>query len=178
MRQKLFTLGKQLGWQGVTGGVLLVLAWIFLMTVLTPLEQKTKSMQNQLSMAMKPSMTSDTGFRQHELGLFIDSLPAEPDVTDILASIESIAEESGLELQQVEYKLNDKDGSVLEYQMYFPIQGEYGAIYHFISSVLMKNRAISLDQIKFEREKISDTKLKAEIRLSLFLTAGKKNKSS
>ncbi|MFY9259098.1 MAG: type 4a pilus biogenesis protein PilO [Gallionella sp.] len=173
MKQKLHLLGEQLGWQGIMGIALLILAWMFLMMVLMPLEQKTKSMQSQLdkarSIATKRNVSSDLSEHQYELNLFFESLPVERDVTDILASIDSIAEESGLELKQVEYKLNDKDSPILEYGMVFSIQGEYGKIRYFVSHVLAKNPAISLDQINFQRDKISDLILTAEIRLTLFL---------
>lgn len=164
---------EQLGWQGVSGIVLLALAGTFLILTLQPLEDETAFMQNHLdaarSKAAMQNRTSSIGDRQEELGLFFDSLPVEQDVTDVLASIYAIAEESGIELKQAEYHLNDKDWPRLEYGMNFPVRGEYGQLRSFVSRVLAENPAVSLDQINFQRDKINTPMLKAEIRLTLFL---------
>lgn len=173
MRQLFNQLRGQLGWQGMSGIVLLALAGAFLMLVLKPLEQETVFMHNHLNVTRsKASMQARTfslDDREKELGAFLDSLPAEQDVTDILASIYSIAEASGVEYKQAEYHLNDKDKPRLEYGIVFPVQGEYSKIRLFVARVLADHPVIALDQINFQRDKINNPMLKAEIRLTLFL---------
>lgn len=164
---------EQLGWQGVSGIVLLVLAGMFFVLVLDPLEQETGFMHNRLegarSKAAMQTRIFSLGDQQKELGLFFDSLPAEEDVTDILAKVYAIAEASGLGFKQAEYHLEDKDSPRMEYRITFPVQGDYGRVRYFVSRVLAEYPAVSLDQINFQRGKINDPALKAEIRLTLFL---------
>jgi Tfp pilus assembly protein PilO len=168
---------EQLGWQGISGIVLLALAGVFQMLALKPLEQEVTFMRSHLDTSRtKTSMQSRTfslGDRQKELGMFFDSLPSEEDVTDILASIYSVAEASGVGLKQAEYH-PDSDGKTrVQYGMVFPVQGEYAKIRYFVARVLADNPAIAMDQINFQRDKISDPILKAEIRFTLFLRQAK-----
>lgn len=115
------------------------------------------------------AQTYNLGDRQKELGVFLDSLPDERDVTDILASIAVVAEASGVELKQAEYHLDNKNKPRVEYGLFFPVQGGYANIRHFVSRMLADHPAIALDQINFQRDRINDSILKAEIRLTLFL---------
>jgi hypothetical protein len=52
--------------------------------------------------------------------------------------------------------------------MVFPVQGEYANIRFFVFRVLSDHPAIALDQMNFKRDKVNDSMLKAEIKLTLF----------
>lgn len=173
MRYFIKKFSDPLGWQGVFGLALLILAGIFYTLALEPLDQETSFMRNRLkaahSKAAMHARTFSLDDRQKELGFFFESLPVEADVTDVLASIYSLAEASGVAFNQAEYHLDDKDRPRLEYGIAFPVQSEYGKVRYFVSRVLAEHQAISLDQINFQRDKINDPILKTEIRFTLFL---------
>lgn len=173
MKQIFRQFREQLGWQGISGIVLLALVGAFQMLVLRPLEQEVIFMRSHLDKThLKSSMQSRTyslGNRQKELDVFFDSLPAEQDVTDVLGAIYSVAEASGVVLKQAEYRPESNNKSRVEYGMVFPVQGEYAKIRYFVARVLADHPAIALDQINFQRDKISDPVLKAEIRMTMFL---------
>ncbi len=173
MKKELAQLKEQLGWQGMSGLVLLGLTGALHVLALQPLEQETAVMHSRLDVARSKSEvqggTINSGDRQKELGMFFDSLPDEQDVTDILASISEVAEASRVELLHAEYRLDEKKKPRLEYGMLFPVQGGYANIRHFVFRVLADHPAIALDQINFQRDKINDSILKAEVRFTLFL---------
>lgn len=173
MKQQIKQVREQLGWQGISGIVMLVIAGAFQVLALQPLEQETMFMHSRLDVTRAKAnagvRTFNLGDRQQELRAFLDSLPTERDVTDILASISVIAEASGVELKQAEYRLDNKNKPRIEYGLFFPVQGGYANIRHFVSRVLADHPAISLDQINFQRDRINDSILKAEIRLTIFL---------
>lgn len=173
MRQHLRQLKEQLGWQGMSGIALLVLTGALHVLALQPLEQETAFMHSRLDAAHSKgnaqSRTFDSGDRQKELGMFFDSLPAEQDVTDILASISEVAEASKVELKQAEYRLDEKNKQRLEYGLFFPVQGGYANIRQFVFRVLADHPAMALDQINFQRDKVNDSILRAEVRLTLFM---------
>jgi Tfp pilus assembly protein PilO len=173
VKQQIKQVREQLGWQGMSGIVMLIIAGAFQMLALQPLEQETMFMHSRLDVARDKlnasARTFNLGDRQKELEVFFDSLPDESDVTDILASIAVIAEASGVELKQAEYHLDNKNRPRVEYGLFFPVQGGYANIRHFVSRVLADHPAIALDQINFQRDRINDSILKAEIRLTLFL---------
>ena len=173
MRKQLSQLREQLGWQGMSGLVLLVLTGALHVLALQPLEQETAFMHSRLEAAHAKSnlqgRTFSLGDRQKELGAFFDSLPDEQDVTDILGSISAVAEASKVELKQAEYRLDEKNKPRLEYELLFPVQGGYANIRQFVFRVLADHPAMALDQVNFQRDKINDSVLKAEVRLTLFL---------
>lgn len=173
MRQQLNQLSEQLGWQGMAGLLLLAVAGLFQMLTLKPLEDETAFMHQRVDAARAKTSLQGKTFnspdRQKELAMFFASLPAEEDVTDILASIATVAEASRVELKQAEYHLDEKNKSRIEYAMVFPVQGEYANIRFFVFRVLADHPALALDQINFQRDRINDSLLKAEIRLTLFL---------
>ena len=109
------------------------------------------------------------GSQQQDLAAFFDSLPAEEEITDILASISAIADATGVELKQVDYRLNEQDQPHVEYVMNFPVRGEYVRIRAFLSLVLSKHPALALDHAGFQRDSINDSTLKAMVQLTLFI---------
>lgn len=173
MKQLINQFREQLGWQGMSGIVLLVLAGAFHMLSLKPLEQEVTYMRSQLEAARsKTSMqgrTFNPDNRQKELGMLFDSLPDEQDVTDILASIYSVAEASGVRLLQAKYHLDENSKPQVEYGMDFPVQGAYANIRYFVLRVLADHPSMALDQIRFQRDKIGDPILNAEIHFAIFL---------
>jgi Tfp pilus assembly protein PilO len=177
MSRILKQLKEELGWQGMSGIALLLLAAAFMNFALNPLEQKTALMRSQLEAARansgKVAKAFDTGVHKQDLSAFFDALPEEKDVTDTLASIQNAAGRAGVELKQAEYHLDGKDGPRVEYGMNFPAKGEYPRIRAFLSRVLADNPALALDQVNFQRDKISDTTLNASIRMTLFLKPSK-----
>lgn len=164
---------EELGWQGISGITLLLLAAAFLPLKLNPLEQQTTLMRSQLEAARTKSGNGSQAFgagdRQQELAAFYDSLPEEKDVTDTLAVIHSVAGVTGVELQQAEYHLDNKDPMQLEYGISFPVTGDYPRIRAFLSGMLSNNPALSLDQVTFQRDRVGDATLHATVKMTLFL---------
>lgn len=173
MKQLLSQLRNQLGWQGTAGLALLLLTAAVQVLALKPLEEETSFIHRKVDAARSKTTTQGRNFGsvdlQKELGVFFDSLPNEEDVTDVLATIYAVAEASRVELKQAEYLLDNRNKHRLEYRMVFPVQGEYANIRFFVFRVLSDHPAIALDQINFKRDKVNDSILKAEVKLTLFL---------
>lgn len=179
MKRMFEQLRAQLGWQGMSGIFLFALAGTFSIVALDPLEQEASFMHSRLdgarSKAAMQSRTFSLGDRQQELGRFFDSLPAEEDVTDILAKVYAIAEASGVGFKQAEYHLEEGNNPRLEYKITFPVQGDYARVRNFVAHVLAEHPAISLDHISFQRDKVNDPVLKADILLTVFLRPAQNN---
>lgn len=177
MRKQLSQFKEQLGWQGMSGLVLLALTGALHVLALQPLEREATYLHSRIDAVRAKSnlkgSTFSLGDRQKELGAFFNSLPAEQDVTDILGSIAVVAEASKVELKQAEYRIDEKNKPRLDYGLVYPVQGGYANIRHFVFRVLADHPAIALDQINFQREKVNDSTLKAEVRFTLFLQTNK-----
>ncbi len=173
IKQLLRNAGEQLGWQGMYGIVLLVLASAFHLFALEPLQEQTLFMRSRIDAARSKDAiqgrTPSPIGRQEQLGVFFDSLPDGKDVTDALAAIYSIAEACGLQFKEATYHLEDRDRPRVEYVVNFPVSGEYAKIRLFVFRILATYPAIALDQIDFQRDRVGDTTLKANVRLTMFL---------
>lgn len=173
IKQSIDNIREQLGWQGMAGIALLLLAAMFQNMALDRLERETSYLRNRLEMAhSKAAMQGGdftSGSKQRELGAFFDSLPEENDITDILAKIYSSAERSGVLLKEASYHLDASSNPRVEYSISFPVSGEYSGIRTFVFKVLADHPAIALDQINFQRDRVNDATLKAEIRFTLFI---------
>lgn len=163
----------QLGWQGVAGIALLLVAGVFSQLALNPVEEQTALMRARLEAAhAKPgggAQAFAAGGRQEDLAAFFGSLPEEKDVTDTLAIIYAVADAAGVQLQQAEYHVNTTSQAEIGYEISFPMHGEYPRIRVFLSRVLADNPALALDHISFRRDHISDAALNADVRFTLFL---------
>ena len=168
---------EQLEWQGISGLLLLLVVFLLQTSALKPLEEETAFIHRKVDAARSKSSMQGRNFgsmdRQKELGEFFESLPSEEDVTDVLATIYSVAEASKVGFKQAEYHLDDKNKQRMEYRMVFPVQGEYANIRFFVFRVLSDHPAIALDQMSFKRDKVNDSVLKAEIKFTLFLKPSK-----
>lgn len=173
MKQMLNQFREQLAWQGISGLFLLLVVFLLHASALKPLEEETSFIHRKVDAARSKSSMQGRNYssidRQKELGEFFESLPSEEDVTDILATIYSVAEASKVGFKQAEYHLDDKDKRRREYRIVFPVQGEYANIRFFVFRVLSDHPAIALDQMNFKRDKVNDSMLKAEIKFTLFL---------
>ncbi len=175
--QSLRSAKGELGWQGISGIALLVLAGVFHWLVVAPLEQQTSLMHERIDAARENAaharMRGGKDELPKDLGAFYGSLLEEKDVTDVMGVIYGTAEAYGVKLKEASYHLEEKDRPRIEYVMDLPMNGEYRQIRLFVSHMLAKHPYLALDQIDFRREKISDASLKANVRLTLFLRPSK-----
>lgn len=169
MMRKLWQDAKvQMGWQGMAGVVLLAMAGVLHLLVIAPLESQTGRMQHRMDAAQSASGGQDHG-TQERVGKFYRDMPREKDVTDVMASIYTAADASGVKLMEASFHLENNDGPVIGYVMDFPMTGSYADIRMLVSRVLGNDRYIALDQMDFKRDRISDSTLRTNVRFTLFL---------
>lgn len=169
MMRKLWRDGMaQMGWQGVSGIVLLGVVGALHLLVITPLEGQTARMQARMDAEQSGNGGQWSGAR-NELGKFYQDMPGEKDVTDVMASIYAAADASEVQLEDASFHLENGEGPVIGYVMDFPMAGRYAGIRMLVSRVLTRNPYMALDQIDFRRDQISDADLRADVRFTLFL---------
>ena len=167
---------SKLGWQGMLGIALMVVAYAFYNAALEPAEQRAVRAREKAGI-LNQSMKLNARMQEAELkspSVMLERFYAffanGPAVTDNLAKIYSLAEANGLELRQGEYKLkSEKNARLAQYQIAFPVRGGYLQIRAFAAQVLGKIPTASLDQIRFERKRVGDPNLEAEIKLTLYM---------
>jgi hypothetical protein len=76
-------------------------------------------------------------------------------------------------LEQGDYRLASAKGDKLErYQITLPVKGSYPQIRKFIGRLLADLPAASLDGVSFLRQKIGDTQVESQLKLTLYLGDG------
>ena len=175
MKAQWLQLRQKLGWQGMTGVVLLLVAYAFYIAVLEPMELRAGQAREQagtpgqraaLNAQMREAtLKSPAAMLEKFYAFFADS----QGVSGKLAKIHSLAQAGGLELKQGEYKLQrDKDARIVQYMITLPVSGGYTQIRTFTARVLSDIPTAALDQIRFERKLAGDPNVEAEIKFTLY----------
>jgi len=158
------------------GGVLLcvgaaaALAW--LMPARELLAEQRVLARAAASLPAAPVRQAAPATDEYHLTLFYGTLGERRHVDAQVKALFALAAKSGLVLRQGEYKSAfERNARVHTYQMTFPVQGSYGAIWQFALGALRAIPFAALDEISFKRDAIGDAQVEARLRLTLYLTA-------
>lgn len=91
----------------------------------------------------------------------------EERTTDWLAKLYGVATASGVTLRTAEYRVMDGAARLERYQISLPASGGYTQIQAFLEAALAEIPVLSLDQVKFHRQRASDARIEAELVFSL-----------
>ena len=161
-----------LGAAGVLGlGVLLFCA-AFHLTAVAPAERELDAQRTAVERFKSRSpyqKVSASNGASSELSRFYGLFPPVEGLTAELEKLYSLARGASLELQQGEYRLENRSDGLAAYRVTLPIRGGYPQIREFMGLVLKEMPIASVDALRFERKKVGDTQLDAQVRLTLHL---------
>ena len=105
-----------------------------------------------------------------QLEAFYQFFPPERSIPDWIEKISNATAKNRLYLRQGEYQVvRDKSSKLLLYQVMLPVKGTYPNLRAFIDEVLTEVPIASLDNVKFERQRIGDDALVSTVMLTLHL---------
>jgi hypothetical protein len=105
-----------------------------------------------------------------QLRAFYAIFPLQADAPASLSRVYAAAAEKNLQLLRGEYALSvDRQTGLVLYRMTLPVRGGYPQIREFVAAALKAVPTLALDELSFERPKISDTQVQTRIRLTLYL---------
>lgn len=111
--------------------------------------------------------------RADELRRFYGLLPPVERLNEELERVYALARAVNLELAQGEYRLEKRSAGPIAYRITLPVRGGYTQLRAFVDAVLRDVPIASVDGLRFERKKIGDSQLDAQLRLTLhFRPAG------
>jgi len=174
---------RQLGWPGVAGIGMLLFSASFYLSSSLPAKEEAALMRDSIASEMKNRSAAADQARSNSPGAqlksFYDYFPPARQLPDQLARIYGFADKQGLQLQQGEYRLVQETNAKLErYQVTLPLRGSYTQVRQFVGEVLNEMPVVSLDDLKFEKQRIGDSAVDAQIRITLFLLADEKGKAA
>jgi Tfp pilus assembly protein PilO len=169
-------IGRRLGWPGVVGiGVWVMAAALYVSAVL-PAEERLQevrldaaSLHARIAQAGRQFASGERPAAE-QLAAFYRAFPDERTSPDWIGTIAATAQRCGLSLDQGEYKPSRETvGRLTRLQMTLPVRGEYRQIRQFLASTGARVPIASLEQVQFERQKVGDPLVDARIRLVLYL---------
>lgn len=164
---------EQLGLPGIAGLGLLAFCAMFYVANEAPLHKEVQSLQHETVVMQARSKPTPEQVRQQpnrQLEAFYESFPAVRAAPDSLGLLRQTALEQGVALEQGEYHLvrNGTD-KLVRYEISLPVKADYMHLRKFLSRLLADMPHVMLESVDFQRQKISDTMLDAQVKLTLFL---------
>ncbi len=165
-----------LGWPGMAGIGLMTACAAFYFSTIQEAQEKfatarvgALAIEDQLKLAGH-GQGPDMHAPEEQVAQFYRMFPRDSDLPQCLEKIFSSAESQGIGLDRGEYKvIRDKEGGLVRFQMTFPVKGSYPSIRKYLSSLMADMPTLSLQQVKFKRQKVGDATVEANINLVLFL---------
>jgi hypothetical protein len=161
----------RLGWPGIVGLGLLIGVASFYVSALSPQQARLGEVREELARLRHAIASAHPAeVPRDPRSAFYDNLPAPRRLPAVLSEVFEAAGNQSLVLKRGEYRLvPSRAGRVLQYQLTLPVRGTYPQIRRFLVEAMRKNPALSLQSIRFERQKIDDLNIEAKIRLVIFM---------
>jgi hypothetical protein len=164
-------------WPWLAAGGLLAFAAGFYLSMLGPVLNDVDAMNHRLlEMEEEARMAEHTNSKltrlvtPAQLVAFYNFFPSERSIPDWVEKISATAAKNKLVLRQGEYQvIRDKASKLLLYQVTLPVKGTYPNLRGFIDDILAGVPFASLDNVKFERQKIGDDALLSTVTLTLHM---------
>ena len=167
---------QRLGRPGVIGIALLVFGLSFAVSTSWPSWQELTRQRARLATAQERQRTAAAraplpdDSPAGQLRAFYAIFPRHDTASESLSHVFAAARESGLQLSRGEYAtVTDRQTGLVVYRMMLPVRGGYTQIREFVAAALKAVPALALDELSFERPKISETQVQARVRFTLYL---------
>jgi len=162
--------------EGTIGIGLIVISLIAYFLLLEPAQSRLMQLQQEV-MALSDH---DHGAKTHErptpatpsdeLHAFYRFFPPSTSIPDWLEKIFTASEKQHLVLNKGKYRVKHQlTGSLLRYQIMFPVTGNYRQVHGFLAKVLTEVPNAALDGVSFERHEIGNTQVEAKIKMTIYL---------
>jgi hypothetical protein len=152
-------------------GILLFCAAFYWNTVKpaeTEIAAQREAVQRLKSRASYKPVAVAVDRRSDELRRFQNLFPASDKIPAEVEKLWLTATEYNINLEKGEYRLESTGVGLARYRVTLPMRASYAQIRNFINFILKEIPTASIDGLRFERKKISETQLEAQIRLTLY----------
>lgn len=167
----------RLGAPGVAGIVLLAfslgVAWSTLLPSWQERDRRRASVAAAQKIAHKNAARGLLGpdySPAAQLRAFYAIFPVPADAPVAFSQVYAAAQETKLELLRGEYtRTTDQATGLVLYRMTLPVHASYTQVRQFVAAALKAVPTLALDELSFERPTISEARVQARIRFTLYL---------
>ena len=162
---------RRLGVSGLVGLGLLAVALPLQTIQVGSLQRAAVAQQDKLAALRKAAAVRDAVPPPVALSP-LAMLPPTGEASQLIGELEQLAQAHGLALPRGQYSVSPLAGTTLaRWQLVLPVDAPYPALHAFLAASLERLPNLTLDELKLKRERIEDTALQAELRMSLFVEA-------
>jgi Tfp pilus assembly protein PilO len=172
MREGMGAIRRELGGLGLASLGVLAAAILCSTLVVRPLEGRSDRLKETLAASSARSATSGAGSvsqTAEKLAALYAHLETREPTTELLARLYAAGAATGVELRSAEYRLQPGGGRIERYEVTLPATGSYAQIRAFLGKALADIPALSLDQVKFHKQRANDAQVQAEMRLTFHI---------
>jgi hypothetical protein len=169
---------RTLGAAGVVGIGVLFACLPFYLSSVRPAEHELDARRLALEQSRSRSpLQTVSAPRTDDLQRFYLAFPAMDRLPDELERLYGLARASRLDPSQAEYRLEQRGAGLASYRITLPMRGSYPDIREFLSETLKQMPYAAIDALKFERKKVGDAQLEAQVRVTLYFRPSNPNET-
>lgn len=163
-----------LGAAGVLGIGILIFCIPFYFSAVQPAERELLALRlaAERLQTRTPFQPVSSGGRADEVRRFYSLLPQVERLPHELERLYGLARTARVDLLQGEYRFEKSPGGLVSYRITLPIRGTYQQIREFVGATLKNMPTASLDALRFERKRIGDAQLEAQVRMTMYFRPG------
>jgi hypothetical protein len=161
---------ETLGTAGVLGLGLLLFCLPFYLTVVAPAEHELEAQRAAAARMKSRSPDQPVAGKAApaaDLWRFQNLFPPVERLPDELETLYGLARSAKLELQQGEYRMEARGPGLAAYRVTLPIRGAYSQIREFVGAILAQAPTVSVDALRFERKRVGDPQIEAQVRVTM-----------
>lgn len=172
---------SRMGWNGLGGLALIILALVLLLSWLLPraheLEQTRLRVeayaQSHDRTARSPARAAMALDDDH-VDAYVSVFPSERALPLLVGKVFAAAEHQGVALQAGEYaEIEDRQSPLRQQRLTFPVKGEMRRIIAFADDVLAAVPSAALQNLTVHREKIEDGVVEAKLSFVIYTQGGR-----
>ncbi len=169
---------SRLGWRGIAGIALLVLAAALVVFVLRPAQREADELRAEVAQ-VRAALRAGTGATAGaavlpskivQLETYYAFFPDVSTLPDWLGEVHLAARRHGLALDSGQYQLQHPAGARLaRYELDLPLRGTYPQLRAFLAEVLTKVPAASVEEVLVRRDSVANREMEARVRFAIHL---------
>lgn len=171
LRQRFARAALRIGWPGVAGLALAVVAVILGLVGERSYEAGKQVVAEERAALLRGDVRSRAPANEREtVAAFYDRLPPVAALPERLRRLHDAAEAHGVALERTDYRSAAEPGAPLvRVTLILPVRAEFANLYRWLDALLRDMPEVAVESLRIERETTATTAVDADIRLALYL---------